>query len=554
VKIPADQDTRWAFYEDITRKCTASQPDRRKAYQQFRSYYMYGTDGSDDAKSRYNKIYPHIDMLTSFLYSNETTRFSTVLGVSVSDMEMKKLGPINQGINDEWNNSNTDILYNNALTWSLVYGSTFIKPRWRRNGIEPFVVDPHNFGVLREDSPQLSTQEAFTHTYYITPSQLRNELENSSHPRAEFIIDQCIGGPKRPVASLGPIERIITSASSPNVIGNAPFDFSMTQRYIPKIAEDLIEMIELYVFDDSINDFRVVTLADPYVLVYDRPLEQMFMKNDPPFVQICPVPLYDYFWGASEVERLIPLQQMYGDRQEEIRHMQDLQAHPPKVYTGWTGMDDEMNAALDSPDGYVQNDMPGAKADSLAPQIPADLFNDLDRIAAMFEDMSGINNVMSGKGESGVRSSGHASQLARLGSSRVKKRAMIVEDSLEKLATMYLKIKKKYDDRRMKEDDKEGKGQQFVFSQFTDDFVVKVDAHSNSPIFVEDASQTAFELLKVGAITKERLLELINVPMKQQLIRDVIDVIEPAEQAAHQQEHEDKILELKAKAQRGRNA
>jgi hypothetical protein len=50
----------------------------------------------------------------------------------------------------------------------------------------------------------------------------------------------------------------------------------------------------------------------------------------------------------------------------------------------------------------------------------------------MFEEASGIVNVLQGKGETGVRSSGHASQLARLGSSRARKRALVVEDALEK--------------------------------------------------------------------------------------------------------------------------
>jgi len=46
---------------------------------------------------------------------------------------------------------------------------------------------------------------------------------------------------------------------------------------------------------------------------------------------------------------------------------------------------------------------------------------------------------------------------------------------------------------------------------------VKVDAHSNSPIFTEDLRQLAFNLFKAGAIDKESLLDLLEPPMKQQL-------------------------------------
>ena len=59
----------------------------------------------------------------------------------------------------------------------------------------------------------------------------------------------------------------------------------------------------------------------------------------------------------------------------------------------------------------------------------------------------------------------------------------------------------------------------FIPEQFTKDFVVKVDAHSNSPIFTEDLKTLAFNLHKAGAIDKESLLDLLEPPMKQ-LLKD----------------------------------
>jgi len=49
--------------------------------------------------------------------------------------------------------------------------------------------------------------------------------------------------------------------------------------------------------------------------------------------------------------------------------------------------------------------------------------------------------------------------------------------------------------------------------------VVKVDAHSNSPIFMEDLRSLAFNLFKAQAIDKESLLDLLDPPMKQ-LLKD----------------------------------
>jgi hypothetical protein len=151
------------------------------------------------------------------------------------------------------------------------------------------------------------------------------------------------------------------------------------------------------------------------------------------------------------------------------------------------------------------------------PDIPNDIFREISEIDNMFAEASGIVNVLQGRGESGVRSAGHASQLARLGSSRAKKRALVIESSLEKLATLYLKLMMVYDDTMYVDED----GNKFIAAQFTNDFTVNVDAHSNSPIFMEDQRDLAFNLFQAGAISKERLIDMLDPPMKQLLLEDL---------------------------------
>jgi len=72
-----------------------------------------------------------------------------------------------------------------------------------------------------------------------------------------------------------------------------------------------------------------------------------------------------------------------------------------------------------------------------------------------------------------------------------------------------------YDKTHFKDED----GHPFIAEQFTKDYVVKVDAHSNSPIFTEDLRQLAFNLFKAKAIDTESLLDLLEPPMKQ-LLKD----------------------------------
>ena len=511
MKIPSGE-SREDFYLDIINKCMVSKEERRGDYTTLRAYYLFGA-GPESPPAYFNKIHPHLDQLTSFLYSAETTRFSIALGASVPSAEHKKTPSLTQALNDEWLNSNADQVFSTALTWSLVYNTSFVKLVYK-NGIHPYMIEPSAIGVLREDTPYTDRQEAIVQTYYITKSELYARLY--SHPKRESIVSRLSTGTKVSESDIPEaVNRIVMSQTNPTIYGNVNMDLYGMNRYKARVAEDTVEMTELWVWNDDTEDYQVVTMAAPNVIIYDRPGASLFLKGECPFVQICPNPLYDYFWGASEVQQLLLLQELRNTRMTEILDLLSKQVNPPTALTGFTGILDEKNFALNRAGGLLASDMPNAKADRLAPTMPPDLFEVIHEIDAMFSEVSGISNVLSGRGESGVRSQGHASQLARLGSSRAKKRALIVEDSLEKVATLYLKLMQVYDNTHFRDTE----DVPFIPEQFTKDFVVKVDAHSNSPIFTEDLKTLAFNLHKAGAIDKESLLDLLEPPMKQ-LLKD----------------------------------
>ena len=510
MKIPKGMLDRDEFFRDIIYKCEVSLNSRKVDYASLRNWYLFG-NGPDEAPALYNKIFPHLDQVTSFLYSAETTRFSINLGASVPENEHRKIPTLTKALNNEWLNSNADQVFSTATTWALVYGTTYVK-LIMNNGIHPYMVEPGCVGVLREDITYTDRQEALIQKYYITKSELYTRLY--SHPNREKIIQRMNSMPHERTEIANGLERIIISQSNPTIYGNVNLDLAGGNRYKAEVSEDTVEMTELWIWDDDAADYRVVTKADPDIIIYERSGEEMFMKGELPFIQICPNPLYDYYWGASEVQRLIYLQQLRNRRMTEILDLLSKQVSPPTALIGFTGILDEKNFALNRAGGLLSTDMPNAKVEKLAPTMPPDLFTEMREIDAMFEEASGVGNVLQGKGEAGVRSAGHASQLARLGSSRVKKRALIIEDSLEKLATLYLKCMQLYDDTHFKDTH----GVPFIAEQFTKEFTVKVDGHSNSPIFTEDTRTLAFNLLKAGAIDKKSLLDLIEPPMKEELL------------------------------------
>jgi hypothetical protein len=525
MRIPKEPLQRELFYLDLIQKCLVSREERRPDYASLRSWYLFG-NGPSETPAIFNKIFPHIDQLTSFLYSAETTRFSINLGAAVNELEHRKIPTLTRALNDEWLNSNADQVFSQAVSWSLAYSSTFVK-LIMNNGIHPYMVEPGSMGVLREDTPYTDRQEAIVQSYYITKSELFARLY--AHPQREAIVKRVSATQHERTEVANGVERIILSASNPTMYGNVNLDLAGSNKYKATVSEETVEMIELWVWNDDTADYQVVTRADPDIIIYDRPGEQVFLKGELPFIQVCPNPLYDYYWGQSEVSRLVYLQQLRTKRLAEILDLLSKQVSPPTALIGFTGILDEKNFALNRAGGLLATDMPNAKVEKLAPTIPPDLFKELGQIDQMFEEVSGIGNVLQGKGEAGVRSSGHASQLARMGSSRAKKRALVIEDSLEKLATLYLKCMQTYDNTHFKDSE----GLPFIAEQFTKDFVVKVDAHSNSPIFTEDLRQLAFNLFKAQAIDKESLLDLLEPPMKQ-LLKDRLKKMEKtqAEKAA----------------------
>jgi len=512
MRIPSNELIREQFFRDLIEKCMVSLQERKGDYSALRSWFLFGS-GPEESPTIFNKIYPHIDQLTSFLYSAETTRFSINVGASVPDQEQIKVPRLTLALNDEWLNSNADQVFSSALTWALVFNSTFIKLVYNK-GIHPYMVEPASIGVLREDTPYTDRQEALVHTYYITKSELYARLY--SHPKREQIVKRITTSVHTKTEDLPEgVDRIIMSQSNPTIYGNVNLDLFGMNRYKARVAEETVKMHELWVWNDETEDYQVITMADPDVFIYDRPGKEIFLKGELPFVQICPNPQFDYYWGQSEVQRLVFLQQLRNNRMTEILDLLAKQVAPPTALTGFTGILDEKNFALNRAGGLLATDMPNAKAERLAPEMPSSLFEVIHECDAMFSEVSGISSILQGKGEAGVRSSGHASQLARLGSSRAKKRALIVEDSLEKVATLYLKLMQTYDKTHFTDEE----GNKFIPEQFTRDYVVKVDAHSNSPIFTEDLRQLAFNLFKAQAIDKESLLDLLEPPMKQ-LLKD----------------------------------
>jgi hypothetical protein len=249
----------------------------------------------------------------------------------------------------------------------------------------------------------------------------------------------------------------------------------------------------------------------------------LFLPKDHPFTVVRPHEIYDYFWGKAHIEPLIPLQNWSTERLDQIHDILEKQAYPPRVGSGMMGMTDEKMEAFGGADSWVYDQMPGAKVEEMKPTMPDDIFADFKEIGQIFIEASGLTATIEGKGEAGVRSRGHAKQLATTGSGRIKKLAVKLEEPLVRFADLNIRLKMKNSDEPLYPDPDpakpDGKPEPFVPAQIAGDFTMRIAGHSHSPLFVDDTKEMAALLFKAKAIDREMLIRLLNPPDKNNMIR-----------------------------------
>lgn len=537
-KNPAKRDEKVKWVAEV---CRQSQEDRRTIYERRKRYFLYGTYGQETV--RYNRLYAHMDLVASFLFAEDHARFSISAPRNAVEAVIKQT----LAAQDEWNDAFRDTglakLYATNLLWSLVYDTMFIKLGWNTEREELFgrTVLPSAMGVFDESEPDLDSQEAFTHTYALDWDNTVLRLVRAGKP--ELLKKLTVNfGPKTadvpPVlAHMLEISQTGGSNLSGPMLGSVPLDYEPKPTYEPMSDAPAATFTEVYIWDDIAEDYATFVLADgsdggevisdsretmeamakeaPAKFSGFKSQSNIFIPDEHPFVTIRPYTLPEYFWGEAHIERLIPLQRWTNERLDQIADILERQVDPAKVFSGFTGLADEKASALGGPGSWVVEPMnTGAKVDTLAPQMPEDLFAEFQQIGHIFLEASGLTETVTGKGEQGVRGRGHAKQLATTGSARIRKIGVGLEDSLVKLADIGLKLKQRNDDTRLKPDD----GQEFVLAQLAEGWKCRVEGHSHSPLFSDEARELAALLFKAQAIDQEMLIRMTNPPNSDNLI------------------------------------
>jgi hypothetical protein len=349
---------------------------------------------------------------------------------------------------------------------------------------------------------------------------------------------------------------------------------------------------ELWVKDSATDDWATFQLVGDVVVTGDktirnafadmfdsdnnmRRLPDAFRKNNPlsyqhPFTQFSATELDGYFWGRSECCNVGVLQMQINARLNGISRLLRRQENPPKLYTGGTGITQQKYSAQDKPGAWFVDPSPNAKAQDLYPHLPEGLWESLHEQERMFDEMGGRPPVLKGRGESGVRSQGHAGTLASNASPRFKNAALSFERSISNLGHLGLSLLRAMDNQtlvawlnpdtqnivaQMEPDDKTleapapgMKQYPFKFYHIPDNTKVTVDSHSASPLFSMEYRALIFDLVKIGAMTPEEVVEHLHPSGEEDILADIER--RAIQKAAFLKEHPEAIKALEGKRKR----
>jgi hypothetical protein len=527
-------------------KCMQTREDRARLYDWREKYYLFGTAGFQPAK--YNRIRAHLDLVSSFLYAPDNAFYHIAAVRNADDDTVAKAIALQDDFNDDFTDTFQSVAISEALDWSLTYDTMIIKQGWNRARGSPFIeiVPPHNFGVYREDR-KMEDQSAFCHQYFV---EYQYAVEAMIRAGRRDDLDR-LSVKHEPSISPFPqmLQRMIIANTggtnlAGNVLGQVNPDYSPLATYQPKTEPPGILFSELWAWDDMAEDYRCFHVVDD-MMVGDskktldtlrrqsknkevwgflaanedfKPSEtNYFIPQDHPFTVIQPYPKYNYFWGVAHLDQLVLLQEWMLERLDQIADILERQAYPATSYSGASSLSEEKAAAFGGADTWVLDQMPGFKVEKHAPDMPADIFHEFDRLDAMFLEASGLTDLVSGKGEKGVRSGSHAQQLKKTGSGRIKKTAERLKPSLVRIGDVGLKLKIMHDNSVIIDENKKS----FKAAEIKGEIKMRVDGHEYSPLFSDEAESKAVLMKKMGVIRNDMFVRLIKPPAIDNVLHDV---------------------------------
>jgi hypothetical protein len=578
MRIPTRGRAGWA--RDLVQQCTSSRNARINRGAAFRN--LFYTGDWEGKPQHYLRTQDLIRDLQAFLYSSADLRFALDFYGPVSPVTRAKGNTMASVLYEYTRNGHVDTLVSQAVLSSLIKGKALFQVTWSNNGIEPYVIQPELFGVGREDIPYLDRQDFFCHTSFLSPARFRDMVNNTTRMEAsrkkeiiraaERHSRRVSDGEGMPTSAV--LKQIMVGGISPYTTVDSPQSraggqvlnwlFAPQAVMRPDVVDQLVPYDTLWVKNSEDDDWATITMVGDEI-VYGEvnynafaedfrrkgevngdtwPDMQNPLRGKHPYIQFCPFPMEDYFWGWSSVQLVARLQNSLNARITGINMLLRMQEDPPRYMRGSQTVNQTAYNRLNRPGGYTNDPNPNAKIEELAREIPKDMWLSFHELDAMFDRVAGFPAVTRGEGEPGVRSQGHADRLMAMGTARHKEPSLEIERSVEELGGLMLLMIEAKDEKSQLawvkagvqsveiEDEQQNiayeppaPGMQQVWFKakhlFDTEVRVTTDGHSQSPAFSQESRLLALALSKAGAMGPERLVEALHPPNADALIEDL---------------------------------
>lgn len=528
MRIPTEIRELTKFAIELAEQCRVSQGKRASVYQSYGQWIETGRPAGELALA--NMLYSHIDRLHSHLFSPTDLRFAADTEAVYDEPIPSQCDAAAKVITREWERKNIDTTFGEGVKEALKYGACIMKQLVTVKGGAPQLsarlTMPWNFGVYNEGVNDLDDQEAVCETVYLTRSEVWRRVRFLPDP--EKLFQKIIGSSTKDNsvgASTGYFHQVLSTAvldtnleNATNPLPGGVVSLNNNPNFAtlgPEIGVDLFPMHEIYVKDDETDDYVTIQLVEPDILVAPRlKRTNLFCPDTLPYTLIQPNRVASYFWGRSEVVDLLMLQELLTKNFNDMKRLMGVQFDKILGFPGAEGLTDEAYDAMRGAGYYAT--APGSSIVDLTPKVPEQGLTFLKFILEMMDTVSGFSNILSGRGESGVRAGNHADMLMKSASPRLRDRALLVERQCASAGDQSLSVLEAKDGRIYWVDPKKKEGD-FILNQLPDDRRVSVDSHSTSPIYQDDHQNLVAFGLKAELIDKEDAIDMLPYPNRDKL-------------------------------------
>lgn len=530
--------TEYERVRDGIDRCLGSSQDRMRYCLWLRDWYERCS--SDGTHARYKKLRAHLDRLGSYIFAPDTARFSPHVPKPVRAVWAKATDVARDEFRDAWRDAGADLVFSMLMEWALVFGATVGKVQ--RHPSSQFMlgyIQPWDFGVSREDVPNLDDQDLMAHRYTLSLPQVNRWLSiNRPRDHAALYAEAERYATHGSDASRQRGSVIVNAISGGNVSGNV--DTPAGQDALgPRVGERLVTFVDLWERRQFRRQFakklKPVTFEDYLVTtVIENGAEIFTQRRNPdlqwtikgagevlaaenPFFSVVPRPQPDYFFGRSE---LIDSLKVQGDVEDTLAKM--IAAGRRRMDPSYQGFGvedaDETLRALQTEGGFAGSSNPSGKIEKFNVELTEVEFTLFHTLLSVFDDAAGTPEITKEGAAENVRNTGQLTTAAGIAGGRIRKVALFVESSLARAATLSFHTIQRHDDSVYPIEDAkpEDKVRSFALWQIPVS-MVRVDSHSASPIYAEQTQAKALVMKREKAIGSDDFVELLDPPGRDEL-------------------------------------